>query len=116
VGIGLLCPIVVALYIAAVFLFFRGKFLELGEKEKEAAKGTKGFFCFGGGKCPQVNHIVRKTILSFSHLDAEVMASKQSEIKFLKRNLSYLTSSQIWLFNVVGSYKPTYRFEKKSIL
>jgi hypothetical protein len=44
VGTGLLWLIVVAFYIAVVFLFFRGKFLELGEKEKEAAKGTKGFF------------------------------------------------------------------------
>jgi hypothetical protein len=38
------------LYIAAVFLFFRAKFLELGEKEKEGAKGTKEFFCGRGGE------------------------------------------------------------------
>jgi hypothetical protein len=88
--------------------------LELGERENEAAKGTKGFLV--GEKCPQVNHIVRKTVLSSSHLDAEVMVSKQSEINFFLKNLSYLTSSQIWLINIVRSYKSTYRFKKKSIL
>jgi hypothetical protein len=36
-------------------LFYRGKFLELGEKEKEAAKGTKGFFV-GGKMFPSQSH------------------------------------------------------------
>jgi hypothetical protein len=64
-------------------------------------------------KCPQVNHIVRKTILSSLHLDAEIMASKQSEIKFERKNLSYLISSQIWLINVVGSLQVHLQVWKK---
>jgi hypothetical protein len=57
-------------------------------KKRKLQKVQRGFFvCVcgeGGGEVPKVIYLVRKTILSSSHLDAEVKASKQSEIKFIK--------------------------------